>query len=362
MSSYRFVLFPLAALSALTVACGTNDLSPIRKPTGADPGGTPGTFNIFDQIPQFGMYEMKDPNYAPPAGVLMWSFGTEFLRQLTPAQKGMIGSDLKAQVTYHAQCDNYTRLGHLFVMVLPRGQSPTTGDQRTELARFLTPFSNYMRGSLATYVFPPADLSAFASVLADPSHDVWIGIDGGSNPYIGAGDPCLSVAPEFKAIGFKYSLDFVSTQPRAGGASTILTAVYYVSAMSVPVTGTFTNDLGGSVTGRVTVIVTGHGTEMINNESMHTQDTVTLNGAQIGSFNTKTDCASYAPHSPDGNPGLFANNNTTNPRNWCPGEIVPSRSFDAMLNPGANSVSLGMTPSTVPTGSYYPTSLTFSSP
>jgi hypothetical protein len=342
---------------------GARDVAAPPDGGGGADGGTPGTFKIFDQIPQFGIYVMMDPNYTPPAGVLMWSYGTVFVTKLTAAQKAMIGSDLRARVTYHAQCDNYDRLGGLFFMVLPIGQAPTPNDQRTELARFITPFSNYTRGALATYVFPPADVSTFARTLADPTRDVWIGIAGGSNPY--NGDPCTNTTqpPEFKAVGFKYSLDFVSTQPLGtGGSTTILTALYYYSATSVPVTGTFTNNSGASLTGRVTVIVTGHGAEAGGNEYMNTQDTVALNNTQIGAFRTNVDCASYAQYSPDGNPGIFRNNTTTNPRNWCPGELVPPRSFPATLNTGSNSVSLGITPSTVPTGSNYPTSFSFSSP
>jgi len=231
--------------SMLAVGCGTtSDLAPIRKPgdaggcSGAD-GGAPGTFKLFDEIPQFGMYVMMEPSYTPPADVLMWSFGTVFVTKLTPEQKGMIGSDLKARVTYHAQCDNYDRLGGLFFIGLPIGQTPTVDDQRTELARLITPYSSYTRGALATYVFPLADLSTFAGVFADPCRDVWIGIGGGSNPYTGTGDPCPSVAADFKAIGFKYSLELVSTQPLASGPSTILTSLYNVQATSVPVTGTF---------------------------------------------------------------------------------------------------------------------------
>jgi hypothetical protein len=305
---------------------------------------------------------MDPANYTPPPGVLMWSYGTVFLTKLTLAQQGMIGSDVKARVTYYAQCDNYDRLGGLFFIVLPTGQAPTVNDQRTELARFITPFSDYMRGSLATYAFPLADISTFAKVLADSSHDVWIGIAGGSNPYTGSGDPCPTVAADFKAVGFKYSLDFISTQPLAGGFTTILTALYYVSATAVPVTGTFANNSGASLTGRVTVIVTGHGSAAGGDEYMNTQDTVSLNGTQVGSFSTMVDCASYAQYSPDGNPGIFQNNTTSNPRNWCPGQLIPPRSFAATLNAGSNSISLGITPSTVPSGSYYPTSFSFSSP
>ncbi|MET0591961.1 MAG: peptide-N-glycosidase F-related protein, partial [Polyangiaceae bacterium] len=167
---------------------------------------------------------------------------------------------------------------------------------------------------------------------------------------------------DFKAVGFKYSLEFVSTQPLGSAKSTILTGLYYYSANTVPVNGTFENNTGASLSGRVTVIVTGHGAEAGGNEYMNTQDTVSLNGTQLGTFRTNVDCASYAQYSPDGNPGIFRNNTTSNPRNWCPGELIPPRSFSATLNTGSNTVSLGISPSTVPMGSYYPTSFSFSSP
>jgi hypothetical protein len=82
----------------------------------------------------------------------------------------------------------------------------------------------------------------------------------------------------------------------------------------------------------------------------------------VGSFSTKIDCASDAKYSPDGNPGIFQANGTTNPRNWCPGALVPTHTYPATLTPGNNGVSLQIKPATVPSGSYYPTSITFSSP
>ncbi|MET0593555.1 MAG: hypothetical protein ABW133_12705, partial [Polyangiaceae bacterium] len=71
MRAVRFELVLLALLGA-AAGCGDNDLSPIRKPTDVDAGdipGTPGTLHLYDQIPQFDLYDKKEPvNYAPPAG------------------------------------------------------------------------------------------------------------------------------------------------------------------------------------------------------------------------------------------------------------------------------------------------------
>ena len=66
--------------------------------------------------------------------------------------------------------------------------------------------------------------------------------------------------------------------------------------------------------------------------------------------------------SPDGNPGIFRNNKSSNPRNWCPGALVAAHTFPATLDTGSNTVSLAVTPSQIPSGSFYATSINFTSP
>lgn len=344
---------------AAAVGCGGGDATPDAAP---DAPPRESTFRVFDQIPQFGIYTNTEPNYTPPSGILMWKFGTEFVTKLTAEQKDQIGDQLAVRLTYHAQCDNYDRLGGLFFLAEPIGTVPQPTDPRVEVLRFITPFSDFNRGALATHIYPDADISAFAHTLADPTKDIWFGIAGGSNPY--NGDPCTVGAPqtpEFAAVGFKYSVDLTSKGSLSPGVSLTLTAVGGASATVVPVTGTFTNP-GDTATGHVTVIVSGHGSAAGGDEYQYTQDTVTLNGASIGTFSTMIDCAPFAQFSPDGNPGIFRNNTTNNPRNWCPGAIVPSHTFAATLPPGNSTVSLGIQPSAVPDGSYYATSISFGAP
>lgn len=351
----------------------SSDAAADGGPTPADAGapdapvGTPGNVKVFDQIPQFGMYATTDPaNYTPPAGVLMWNRGSFFVTRLTEAQQARVGADVAARITYHAQCDNYDRLASVFFLTMPKGQTPTPTDPRVELVRFITPFSNYTRGALATRIYPDVDISTYAHALADGTRDVWVGIGGGSNPY--DGDPCTNanVTPQFRAIGYKFSLELVSKkalEPAAGGAASVtLPGIYYVAATKAPVSATFDNP-GGVLVGRVTVVVSGHGSAAGGVEYRHTQDAVLVNGKQVGTFATQVDCASYASLSPDGNQGIFRNNTTTaNPRNWCPGAVVQPRTFPAMFVAGRNTVELAISPADIPSGSYYSTSITFTAP
>jgi Peptide-N-glycosidase F, C terminal len=320
----------------------------------------PGTFKLFDQIPQFGMYATTEPNnYTPPDGVLMWSFGTWFVASLSPEQKAQIGADLKARITYHAQCDNYDRIGGMFFILMPRGQAPTTDTPRTELARFITPFSSYRRGELATYVFDDADISVYAAAFADPAQDVWIGIGGGSNPY--DGDPCTdtNMPADFKAIGYKYSLEFVSSEPLTAKPGVVQRAFYDTSAEELPIMGAVQLPGDAPLQGALSVIVSGHGSESGGAEYANTMDTLSVNGMDVGQFGTSVDCAKYERFSPEGNPGIFRSNTGGNPRNWCPGALVAPHVFPVTLDPGDNTVVLTIEPDRLPSGSYYATSITF---
>ncbi|WP_202919015.1 discoidin domain-containing protein [Saccharothrix deserti] len=294
-------------------------------------GGTPGggTITVFDRIPQFGIYTSDDPaNYTPPAGVLMWNRGTEFARKLTDAEKGLIGGDLRVRVSYHAQCDNYDRIGTVFYVAVPKGTTPTATTPRVTLQDFITPFSNYWRGAKANYTFPDADLGPYAGALADPNKDVYLGIGGGSNPY--RGDACEShpeVDADFRAIGFKYSMSLISTTALSARDHDVAGMISGVRESTNSITaGPVTHTAAGN-RGDIALVIAGYGSAAGGEEYSNTTVTVSVNGTRVGSFSTAVDCASLEQYSPDGNPGIFRNNTTTNPRSWCPGGLIPSRYF-----------------------------------
>lgn len=335
--------------------------------SGESAGAASSLVTVFDHIPQFGIYADTDPDYTPPDGVLVWNHGTEFVTQLGAEQQAALLADLAARITYFAQCDPYDRLGGLFFVLEPKGQTPLPSDPRVELVRFITPFSDYQRGALATHVYPDADLSPYAAILADPAQDVWIGISGGSNPF--NGDACsdetgalrAGVSPEFAAVGFSYSVALVSSArgPRTAEGPVVLSAKSNSFETMTPIDTTLFNP-GDELNGQLTVIVSGHGSAAGGDEYRHTNDTLILNDEPIGQFNTRIDCAEYAEFSPDGNPNIFQGNlSASNPRNWCPGALVPAHVFEATLAPGMNSVRLSIAPGLVPDGSGYATSISF---
>jgi hypothetical protein len=413
---------------ALAVAVLAGILVGAVPPVANAATATTSTTNVLSNIPQFGIYNASMPaNYTPPTGVVMiYTNGTWYsLAKLTAAQQQALGSDLSAKLTYFAGCDNYDRNGGLVFLAVAKGHQPTATDianSSTEMAHFQTTFNDYTEAN-PTYVFPLISIQQYAPFLADTTHDIWVGISGGANPYNGDVcqdsngniDPGTPVATYptgltkaqgqaiYAASGFSYSLDLSWTQaPVTANSDAVVTAVatvktgaststnvplsYYQygnsSYATLPIAGTISvpapSNGASTVTGTITVTIDSHGP---NAEYFYnTPNTLKINGVPEGpSFSTLAECSAYANSTinPD-NPYLDAPPNT---RNWCNGSSVRPTPADTTapmtsvvipnvtLNTGSNTFELDLGAATAPSygsgvytpgsGDYYLTSINF---
>lgn len=287
---------------------------------------------VLDQVPQFGIYRSTEPTtYTPPAGLLMWKRGTEFARKLSDAEKAKIGDDVALRITYHAQCDPYDRFASAFFISTAKGTTPTVDTPRVTFTDFISPFSDMWQGAKATRVYPDAPMDPYAAALANPDRDIWVGISGGSNPQYGD-DACENhgvTDPAIAEVGFKYSLALVSTKALTPGSDPdVIGLLSRSSEKDDSITTATTAHSANLGIATLAVSIAGYGAASGGQEYTNTNIAVKLNGAQIATFSTKIDCASYEQFSPRGNPGIFRNNNSSNPRSWCPGALVPMRYFD----------------------------------
>ncbi|WP_266159557.1 discoidin domain-containing protein [Dyella silvatica] len=327
--------------------------------SGTQPGGS---VAVFDQIPMYGIYTSSDPvGYTPPTGVLMWNRGTEFVRKLSSDEKTLLGDDLRVRVTYHAQCDNYDRIGTVFYISMPQGQAPIATTPRITLQDFITPFSDYWQGSKATYVYNDGNLASYADAMSDPDRDIWVGIGSGSNPY--GGDPCDShsnLSADFKAVGFTYSLSLISSQTETALDRNIDTMLSGSNETSSQISASTVTQSVTNHSGDIALVIGAYGASDGGEEYSNTSVDVTVNGTKVGSLNTAVDCADLGQYSPDGNPGIFQNNTQGNPRNWCPGGIIATHYFPVSNLSAEQDVSVSLDigrPSPYTSDSYYRTSL-----
>jgi len=372
------------AIAACLALCG---FIGINAPAHSQDQPSPQTFNVLPKVPQFSLWnDNPQPGYTLPDGQIMFPHRITMVK-LTDAQKLMIGSDLKASVTYYGGCDEFDRIGELVYLSKPKGVAPVptkitadisknipndiSADIPVELGRFITPFSDAWQGAKATSTFPAADLSLYAAALADSTQDVWVGVGGGGNPGYGDGpgtyDPCDAknhtkgpndnpLTALDKATGFSYSLDFKSTKPISDAvAYTPYNLHTSVSTSTFPLTGSIPVSFisTGKIKGKLAVILSGHSEEEFTN---HTYS-VLVNGTEVGTFATQMNCSPYAPSQ-----GKFAMSWTMSNQalrnNWCPGSLVPAPFFDVDI-PGDKPVEIVVTrkylrPASIANDRYFP--------
>lgn len=318
---------------------------------------------VFDQIPQFGIYRSTDPSwYTPPSGVLMWNHGTEFARKLSATEKAQLGADLALRITYHGQCDEYDRFASVFFISTQIGLTPSVATPRVTLVDFISPFSNAWQGAYSTRVYPNASIWPYLDAMNDPNRDVWVGISGGSNPQYG-NDACQQrgiTDPTIAEVGFKYSLSLVSTQPAGtAGDRDVISLLSRSEERDDNITTAPANTTSQLNLATLAINIAGYGPDSGGQEYAKANITIYRNGVSLATFNTGVDCASLAVYSPRGNPGIFQNNLTTNPRSWCPGGVIQTRYYDlGAVNGTAQNISVKVgNPSPWTAQSLYRTSL-----
>lgn len=133
----------------------------------------------------------------------------------------------------------------------------------------------------------------------------------------------ISNNPEYRVTGkagFTFSLYMVKTQTKQDFSyfqnlfKTSMTTQSYTYSFSTP------KSLSDA---RLNLFTSGHGSASGGEEYAHRLHYVSVNGQLLDTIDTQKDCAPYKMYSPRGNPGIFQGNNTFNPRNWCPDEVLP---------------------------------------
>jgi len=371
------------AIAACLALCG---FIGINAPAHSQDQPSPQTFNVLSKVPQFSIWnDNPQPGYTLPDGQIMFPHRITMVK-LTDAQKLMIGSDLEASVTYYGGCDEFDRVGELVYLSKPKGVAPVPktitadisknipndipADIPIELGRFITPFNDAWKGQNVIAkeswsVFPTADLSLYARLLADTTQDVWIGVGGGSAPGYGSPsgpyDPCYAnnsgvinelvfldpfnaiivsaplhlfepnsttpLTALFKATGFSYSVDFESTKPISDAvAYQVTTLVNGASFSKYPQPTTIPLVRGQKrAKGKLAVILSGHGDEEFVNHNY----SLSVNGTKLEKpFNTQMDCTPYSGIQGANAHGYWNRNGTAKRNNWCAGSLVPVTIYD----------------------------------
>lgn len=274
-----------------------------------------------------------------------------YAKPLTDEMLNWFGAELDMDVTIHALCDNYDRIGNISLALVPKGETTYNPDEvtRIELARFITPFMDKNRWpDNVKYHY---DANLISMIVRDKSlrdkYDLWLeyevfGIPYAANEQVkgcsGRNDvfagtltftsydapasqltdhllvPIVMKKPEFKGHNFNnYS---------EAGTDTIGTATK---------TWRFTVPEGGAADANLTVIMSNHGANMGGEEYVPRTHLMYLDGQLIATWKNGKYCEPYRHVNTQGN-GIYGYTEKTemawvNRSNWCPGDAIPTRVY-----------------------------------
>lgn len=279
-----------------------------------------------------------------PAGLIRLN-NSRYTRKLTDAELDSFKAKIAMRVTIAALCDNYDRLGEVFLAMVPKNQSTYTINdsnvKRIEVGRYITPFMNKNKTpSEVPYTYDVSNLySVFHDTALRGMYDLYIELDVFGVPY--AAQTQISGCTDRTDV-FSGTLTFFSTDTGATPADSnnVVPLLSYNSLNnynSTDVTGEtvkiVTFNLPSSVTNaRFFVISTPHGANTGGEEYIRRQNYSYIDDVQVLTYTPGgISCEPYRVYNTQANgiygstPKTFADWTSWN--NWCPGNAVPIREF-----------------------------------
>lgn len=304
---------------------------------------SPTEVTVFDKVIFYDGYAATVTNPVQP-GTIRKS-NASYVTKLTPAQIALISNKLQLKITIGALCDNYDRIGGVFVNMVDKGALFTEGNvmKRLEVGRFITPFMNKNRTPREVdYIFETDNL---ALLFNDPTisnqYDFWIELNVFGVPYA-ANEQVAGCAGRNDV--FEGTLKFISNnQNYEHNNQLFVPIVTYTELKKYDASGT---DIVGQTVrtynfnvasnirnAKLYVITSNHGANQGGEEYNRRKHYIHFDGSLVDTYTPGgKSCEPYRVYNTQGN-GIYG----PSPRslatwlsfsNWCPGDIIPIRAYD----------------------------------
>ncbi|PWN70602.1 hypothetical protein C1631_011630 [Chryseobacterium phosphatilyticum] len=269
---------------------------------------------------------------------------TRYSRKLTDNELDSFQAKITMNVKIGALCDNYDRLGEVYLTLVPKSQTSYTMNdpniKRIEVARYITPFMN--KNILPTEVPYTYDVSNLYSVFHDTqlrsTYDIYMELEVFGVPYA-ANSQVAGCSGRNDVFTGTLTLSSNNTAT-ASNYNTLVPILTYntlnnynstdVAGETVRIT---TFNLPNPVTdARFFVISTPHGANSGGEEYVRRQNYTYLDNVQMLTYTPGgISCEPYRMYNTQGN-GIYGSTPKTEAQwtswnNWCPGNSVPIRTF-----------------------------------
>lgn len=307
------------------------------------------TIRLYDAVTFYDGYLMdKNPDKDLQDGVLRHSCSLYSVR-LADEQLDQIGDILNMNVSVHACCDNYDRIGNINLAFVPKGaETYNTSDvDRVEIARFITPFMNKNRRiNTVPYSY---EMSYLSPILRDrdlrAKYDLWLeyelfgvpyaankeieGCEGRSDVFQGTLEFETSAAPASATEG-NLLIPVVMKKPEYIGGN-----LNNYSEAGTDIIGkcvkTYTFEVPQDVTGgQIVLITSNHGANDGGEEYNRRWHYIYFDGENVLSYKPgRNSCEPFRKYNTQLN-GIYGIGKKSDEEwqsfsNWCPGDVIDNR-------------------------------------
>ena len=301
------------------------------------------TSTVFENVVFYDGYAAM-VNEPVQDGVIRVS-NASYVTKLNETHLNNLSNKLKIAVTIGALCDNYDRIGSVFINFMPKNQPFAVANiaKRLEVGRFITPFMNKnVSPTEVPYLFETDNL---ALLFNDPAilaqYDFWMELNVFGVPY--AAQTQVSGCSGRNDV-FLGTMKFISTDEEYTHTNQSFIPVatyktinnYNASATDVigETTKTFTFDVDNELTNaKIYVISSNHGANSGGEEYNRRNHYIYYDNNLIDMYKPGgKSCEPYRMYNTQGN-GIYGSSPRSDAQwasfsNWCPGDIIPIRSYD----------------------------------
>lgn len=286
-----------------------------------------------------------DPTTEPVPFGLIRLGNTRYARKLTDAELNSFKAKIAMRVTIGALCDNYDRLGEVFLALVPKNQPTYTMNdanvKRIEAARYITPFMNKNRAPIEVpFTYDISNLySVFHNTELRTTYDMYMELDVFGVPYAAQTEVagCAGRIDVFSGNLTFFSTDTGAAISDQNSIVPILTYKTLNNYNSTDVPGETVRIVNFNLPNAVTnarfyVISTPHGANSGGEEYVRRQNYTYIDDVQMLTYTPGgISCEPFRVYNTQGN-GIYGAApkslaEWTSWNNWCPGNSVPIRGF-----------------------------------
>lgn len=299
--------------------------------------------NVISQAVYYDGYAPTVSEPIPPGLIRLGN--TRYAKKLTDAELNSFKAKIAMRVSIGALCDNYDRLGEVFLALVPKNQATYTTDdvnvKRIEVGRYITPFMSKNRSPTEVpYTYDLSNLyNVFHDAALSSTYDMYMELDVFGVPYAAqtqvAG--CSGRIDVFSGSLTFFSTDAGATPTTYNSLTPLLSYTRVNNYNSTDVPGETVRIVNFNLPSPVTdahfvVISTPHGANSGGEEYVRRQNYAYIDDVQALTYTPGgISCEPFRVYNTQGNGIYGATPKTfddwTSWNNWCPGNSVPIRGF-----------------------------------